>query len=57
MAEDDIPQAINTQVANISADISHRSLIFPHGASQARLQVRAKPKFAEFACSHANVRG
>ncbi|KAG8870325.1 hypothetical protein FRB97_009861 [Tulasnella sp. 331] len=55
IAEEEISHVIDTQVANISADISHGSLIFPHGASQAQHHVKAKPKFAEFACNHANV--
>ncbi|KAG9006699.1 hypothetical protein FRB93_008431 [Tulasnella sp. JGI-2019a] len=55
IAEEETSQPLATQAANISADISHRSLIFPHGASEAKQQVKAKPKFAEFACSHSNV--
>ncbi|BGP08731.1 Telomerase reverse transcriptase [Rhodotorula toruloides] len=44
---------MRTQVSRgeVSVDISHTSLVIPHGQTQANEQARSKPKLAEFACS------
>ncbi|KAK4334926.1 Telomerase reverse transcriptase [Rhodotorula toruloides] len=44
---------MRTQVSRgeLSVDISHTSLVIPHGQTQANEQARSKPKLAEFACS------
>ncbi|BGP25246.1 Telomerase reverse transcriptase [Rhodotorula toruloides] len=44
---------MRTQVSRgeVSVDISHTSLVIPHGRTQANEQARSKPKLAEFACS------
>lgn len=42
-----------TQVSrgDVSIDISHASLVVPHGQTQAEERQQAKPKLAQFACS------
>ncbi|BGP32724.1 Telomerase reverse transcriptase [Rhodotorula toruloides] len=44
---------MRTQVSRgeVSVDISHTSLVVPHGQTQANEQARSKPKLAEFAFS------
>ncbi|KAG8688183.1 hypothetical protein FRC11_005914 [Ceratobasidium sp. 423] len=44
-----------SQIPDKSYQISHPSLVFPHGASEAALEVQLKPRFVEFACSHHEV--
>ncbi|GAA6058467.1 hypothetical protein JCM3770_002740 [Rhodotorula araucariae] len=46
-----------TQVSrgDVSIDISHASLIVPHGQTQAQEKAREKPKLAEYACSFYEV--
>ncbi|CAE6410670.1 unnamed protein product [Rhizoctonia solani] len=44
-----------SQMPDKSYQISHPSLVLPHGASQAALEVKLKPRFVEFACSHHEV--
>jgi hypothetical protein len=34
-----------------SIDVSHNSLVIAHGADEAVAQVKAKPRFIEYACS------
>lgn len=60
VAEEQHAQSINqlflTQAGmDISIDVSHASMVVPHGASQAKRQAQAKPRFADFSCSHAEV--
>ncbi|GAA5844734.1 hypothetical protein JCM9279_002901 [Rhodotorula babjevae] len=47
----------HTQVSrgDVSIDISHASLVIPHGQTQAQEKARDKPKLAEFACSFHEV--
>ncbi|KAJ1301223.1 hypothetical protein OPQ81_003632 [Rhizoctonia solani] len=44
-----------SQIPEKSYQIFHPSLVFPHGASEAALEVKLKPRFVEFACSHHEV--
>ncbi|BGP48846.1 Telomerase reverse transcriptase [Rhodotorula kratochvilovae] len=46
-----------TQVSrgDVSIDISHASLVVPHGQTQAQEKAREKPKLAEYACSFYEV--
>ncbi|CAE6476735.1 unnamed protein product [Rhizoctonia solani] len=44
-----------SQIPDKSYQISHPSLVLPHGASEAALEVKLKPRFVEFACSHHEV--
>ncbi|GJN91088.1 hypothetical protein Rhopal_004105-T1 [Rhodotorula paludigena] len=46
-----------TQVSrgDVSIDISHASLVVPHGQTQAEERQQAKPKLAQFACSFYGV--
>ncbi|CUA77091.1 telomerase reverse transcriptase [Rhizoctonia solani] len=44
-----------SQMPEKSYQVSHPSLVFPHGASEAALEVKLKPRFVEFACSHHEV--
>jgi hypothetical protein len=44
-----------SQIPGRSYEVSHPSLVFPHGASEAELEVKLKPRFVEFACSHYEV--
>ncbi|KAG8948061.1 hypothetical protein FRC04_010103 [Tulasnella sp. 424] len=51
-----INQLFLTQAGmDTSIEVSHASLIVPHGASQAKRHAQAKPRFVDFACSHAEV--
>ncbi|KPV77795.1 uncharacterized protein RHOBADRAFT_33988, partial [Rhodotorula graminis WP1] len=47
----------HTQISrgDVSIDISHASLVVPHGQTQAQEKAREKPKLAEFACSFHEV--
>jgi hypothetical protein len=40
----------------LSIDVSHPSLIVPHGAEEAAERVKSKPRFAEYMCSAHEVR-
>ncbi|EUC61459.1 telomerase reverse transcriptase [Rhizoctonia solani AG-3 Rhs1AP] len=44
-----------SQMPDKSFQISHPNLVLPHGASQAALEVKLKPRFVELACSHHEV--
>lgn len=44
-----------SQIPDKSFQVSHPSLVLPHGASEAALEVTLKPRFVEFACSHHEV--
>ncbi|CAE7135197.1 unnamed protein product, partial [Rhizoctonia solani] len=44
-----------SQIPDKSYQVSHPSLVFPHGASEAALEVQLKPRFVEFACPHHEV--
>ncbi|CAE6473739.1 unnamed protein product [Rhizoctonia solani] len=44
-----------SQMPEKSYQVSHPSLVLPHGASEAALEVKLKPRFVEFACSHHEV--
>lgn len=44
-----------SQIPEKSYQVSHPSLVVPHGASEAALEVKLKPRFVEFACSHHEV--
>lgn len=52
-----VNQLFMTQAGmDTSIEVSHASLIVAHGASQAKRHAQAKPRFVDFACSHAEVR-
>ncbi|KAG8975768.1 hypothetical protein FRB90_009409, partial [Tulasnella sp. 427] len=40
---------------DISIEVSHTSLIVPHGASQAKRHAQAKPRFIDFTCNFTEV--
>ncbi|KAG9103388.1 hypothetical protein FRC06_011131 [Ceratobasidium sp. 370] len=44
-----------SQIPDKSYQVSHLSLVMPHGASEAALETKLKPRFVEFACSHHEV--
>ncbi|KAG8701953.1 hypothetical protein FRC08_003803 [Ceratobasidium sp. 394] len=44
-----------SQIPDKSYQVSHPSLVIPHGASEAALETKLKPRFVEFACSHHEV--
>ncbi|KAG8723153.1 hypothetical protein FRC09_004547 [Ceratobasidium sp. 395] len=44
-----------SQIPEKSYQVSHPSLVLPHGASEAALETKLKPRFVEFACSHHEV--
>jgi hypothetical protein len=44
-----------SQMPDKSYQVSHSSLVLPHGASEAALETKLKPRFAEFAVSHHEV--
>ncbi|QRW13350.1 telomerase reverse transcriptase [Ceratobasidium sp. AG-Ba] len=44
-----------SQIPDKSYQVSHPSLVLPHGASEAALETKLKPRFVEFACSHHEV--
>ncbi|KAG8935507.1 hypothetical protein FRC02_007866 [Tulasnella sp. 418] len=48
-------QTARTQGTNTTMEVSHMSMVIPHGAAEAQQSIQAKPKFAEFACSHNDV--
>ncbi len=54
-ATSEIPPLASQVGIDTSIEVSHASLVIPHGASQARRQVENKPRFADFACNHSEV--
>lgn len=42
--------------ADISIEVSHRSLVEPHGETDAAERARAKPRFADYLCTPYQVR-